>query len=166
MKEGINKVIIIGLFSLVLLAGCGSVDKTDFFEQTSSTKLTEEINAITIGSSESDVIKLFGEPDYTEETKDGTYLKYGNQEYKNVEFQIVNGIVERYFFSDKQYKSQKVAIGSSKHAVITEYGEDYYARDDSSAEVVGYFDKEKGINIEFALDESRVIGIEVSKGNN
>ncbi|MFB1049485.1 hypothetical protein [Paraliobacillus sp. JSM ZJ581] len=158
--------IIIGLFSLILLASCGSEDKMNFYEQTSDTELKEELNAIKIGSTELEVKEAFGEPNSTEETKNSMYLKYGSQEYKYAQFQIVNGIVKRYFFSDKQYnKNKKVGIGSSKQTIITEYGENYYIRDDSSDKVLGYFDKDKGINIEFAFEDSKVIGIEVSKVN-
>lgn len=165
MKVGTYK-IVIGLFSLILLVSCGSVNKMSFYEQTSSTVLNEKVNTIKIGSSELEVKEAFGEPDSTAEIENGTQLIYGDSTDSNLEFQIKKGTVQRYFFSDEQYnKNKKVAIGSTRQDIITEYGENYYTRDDSGAKVLGYFDKERGINIEFSLDESKIIGIEVSKIN-
>lgn len=167
MKAGTYK-IIIGLFSLILLVSCGSVNKMNFYEQISSTELDEEVNTIKIGSSELEVKEAFGEPDSTVEIENGRQLIYGDSINSNIEFQIEKDIVQRYFFSDEQYNINKnVAIGSTRQDVITEYGENYYTRDDSGAKVLGYFDKDKGINIEFSLelDKAKIIGIEVSKIN-
>ncbi|GAA5416853.1 hypothetical protein Pryu01_01892 [Paraliobacillus ryukyuensis] len=158
--------IIIKLFSLILLVSCGSVNKMNFYEQTSSTELNEEVNTIKIGSSELEVKEVLGEPDSTEEIENGTQLIYGDSTDSNLEFQIEKGTIQRYFFSDEQYnKNKNVAIGSTRQDIITKYGENYYTRDDSGTEVLGYFDKYKGIDIEFSLDEGKIIGIEVSKIN-
>lgn len=148
------------LFSL-FLSGCGTKNKMDFYKETESTDLSNEaIETVSIGSNEKEVLSEFGEPDFLEEEKESksTHLIYG----KDLEFKIVEGIVERYLIINKKYQTEKrINTGSSKEDVIDAYGDNYYERTDTGADVIGYFDKNNKINIEFSLD-SNVVGILVS----
>jgi hypothetical protein len=147
----------------IYLTGCGTKNKMDFYKDTVSTDLSQEkIGAVSIGSDESEVKDEFGKPDSTNKDTDSTYLIYGEK----LEFKIVNGVVERYLFTNNKYKTVKIIYkGSSKEEVIEAYGDNYYERTDSGAEVIGYFDKTNKLNIEFTINEE-VVGILISNIRN
>ncbi|WP_407406235.1 hypothetical protein, partial [Peribacillus sp.] len=138
------------LLSIIVLCGCGTTNKMDFYENTDSTSLSEEVNTISLNSTEDKIKEVLGEPDFVEEVEKSksTYLIYGkDRDNSDIEFQIVNGQVASYFFSNNTYKtSKKITKGSSKEDVIQEYGENYYERDDSGAKIMGYFDKNQKVN--------------------
>lgn len=135
----------------------------DFYKDTVSTDLSQEkIGAVSIGSYESEVKDEFGKPDSTNKDTDSTYLIYGEK----LEFKIVNGVVERYLFTNNKYKTVKnIYKGSLKEEVIEAYGDNYYERTDTGAEVIGYFDKTNKLNIEFTINEE-VVGILISNIRN
>ncbi len=159
---------------LFIFTGCGTVNKMEFYENTKSTNLVEEVNKISINSSESSIREVFGEPDQIEKpdkldksqiTK-STYLIYGIKSHKdNISFELIDGKVVRYFYSSEDYKTSKgIIIGNTKKAIIQAYGKNYYEREDTGNNVIGYFDKTQKINIEFSL--SKVLeGVIVSKIN-
>ncbi|MFJ7677125.1 hypothetical protein ACIQXQ_03660 [Peribacillus sp. NPDC097198] len=156
------------LLSIIVLSGCGTTNKMDFYENTDSTSLSEEVNTISLNSTEDKIKEILGEPDFVEEVEKSksTYLIYGkDRDNSDIEFQIVNGQVASYFFSNNTYKtSKKITKGSSKEDVIQEYGENYYERDDSGAKIMGYFDKNQKVNMEFSFNET-IEGIIISKIN-
>ena len=77
---------------------------------------------------------------------------------------FVNGEVKGYFISSGKYCTSKgVSKESSKKDVIKAYGENIYERTDSGASIIGYFDKENKINIEFGMSNDRVEGIIVAE---
>ncbi|MFJ7848624.1 hypothetical protein ACIQZM_00710 [Peribacillus sp. NPDC097206] len=156
------------LLSIIVLSGCGTTNKMDFYENTDSTSLSEEVNTISLNSTEDKIKEVLGEPDFVEEVEKSksTYLIYGkDRDNSDIEFQIVNGQVASYFFSNNTYKtSKKITKGSSKEDVIQEYGENYYERDDSGAKIMGYFDKNQKVNMEFSFNET-IEGIIISKIN-
>lgn len=156
------------LLSIIVLSGCGTTNKMDFYENTDSTSLSEEVNTISLNSTEDKIKEILGEPDFVEEVEKSksTYLIYGkDRDNSDIEFQIVNGQVASYFFSSNTYKtSKKITKGSSKEDVIQEYGENYYERDDSGAKIMGYFDKNQKVNMEFSFNET-IEGIIISKIN-
>lgn len=145
-----------GILSLVIifsaiLNGCGTVDNLEFYDDTESTSLSEEVNTISIGSKEDRLRQVFGEP-ISVEKPDESNSKY--LEYDDIEFEIKDGEVVRYFYSNKKYITQKgIKLGSSKEDVIDVYGENYYEREDTGTEIIGYFDKTKKVNIEFAFSD-------------
>ncbi|MFB1049432.1 hypothetical protein [Paraliobacillus sp. JSM ZJ581] len=149
------------LLFYLYLSGCGTKNKIDFYKETENTDLSKEaIETVSIGSKEKEVISAFEKPDLTKKSKNtkSTYLIYGNA----LEFKIVEGIVERYSFTNRKYQTDKgIYIGSSKEDVIEAYGDSYYETTDTGANIIGYFDKSNQINIEFSLD-SDVIGILVT----
>lgn len=54
-------------------------------------------------------------------------------------------------FKEKYITQKGIKLGSSKKEVIDVYGENYYEREDTGEEIIGYFDKTKKVNIEFAF---------------
>ena len=162
--------LLILLVSITILGGCGTTDKMDFYDNTENTSLSEKVNTISLNSKEDVVREALGEPDFVEETEKpkSTYLIYGkDKENRDIEFQLVAGKVNRYFFSSNTYKTTKgIMKGNSKEDVLQAYGESYYERNDSGAKVIGYFDKTKKVNIEFSFNDSEVVeGIMVSEIN-
>ncbi|MED4074150.1 hypothetical protein [Priestia endophytica] len=163
-----SKVTLLILLSLliIVLAGCGTVDKMKFYEETKSTDLSEEIDGISLGVSEDKVKELLGKPSFTEKSEDKkfTNLIYGqSKKSPEIELQVSKGKISRYFFSSEKYSStQGITVGDSKEDVIKKYGENYYQRDETGSKIIGYFDKNKKVNIEFSLEDA-VEGIMVSK---
>lgn len=156
------------LFALIL-SGCGTKNKMDFYDKTPSIDLSKEkIGTVSIGSKEIEVKNEFGEPDFIENIKDpnSTHLIYGkDKKNSDLKFKIVEGIVDRYLLSSKEYETEKkISSGSSKEDVIEAYGDNYYERTDTGADVIGYFDKTNKINIEFTFNKN-VVGILISDVN-
>lgn len=139
------------LILIISLTGCGTTDKMEFYDDTKSTTLSEEVNSISLDSQEAKVRQTFGKPDSVREVEnnDSNYLVYDD-----IEFQITNDKVVRYFYTNNKYKTKKgMELGSSKEDVIHAYGENYYVREDTGTEIIGYFDKRKKVNIEFGFSE-------------
>ena len=161
----------LGLFLFVLiLVGCDSSfkDKMEFYDSTLSINLSDEkMKSISINSSENDVEAVFGKPDFIDkiEKPKSTYYIYGKNETNyDIDFLFVNGEVKRYFISSGKYRTSKgISEGSSKKDVIKAYGENSYERTDSGATIIGYFDKENKINIEFGMSNDKVDGIIVAE---
>lgn len=163
-----KRIIISFLVSMTVLTGCGSKDKMDFYEDTLSTSLSEEVGDVALHSKKKQIIENLGTPDFVEKekTSKSTYYKYGDTESDtDLEIQIVKGQVNRYSFSSDAYQTAKgITKGVSKNEVIREYGDRYYEREDSGSTIIGYFDKTKKVNIEFTLnDKERVKGIMVTE---
>jgi hypothetical protein len=152
------------------MAGCGTINKMEYYDEVSSTSLTHEaLGGIPLHSKESEVMNSFGEPDLTRESEENNihYLIYGKGENKdNIEFKIQDQLVERINLSTGQYTTNKqVKVGDGKKKVIEAYGENFYEREDTGAEILGYFDKEGKINLEFTLADSKVAGIIIEAVN-
>ncbi|WP_367041387.1 hypothetical protein [Priestia megaterium] len=107
-------------------------------------------------------IEVTEQPPYT------TYIYGKSTEKYDVEFKIVDNKVSRYDLISSKYSTEKgIHTGDSKKDVIRAYGENYYEREDTGATIVGYFDKNHKLNIEFSLDDKdKVGGILVQKMNN
>lgn len=152
------------LVLIVGISGCGTTDKMKYYNKTASTNLSENINTISVDTAEKVVRKTLGNPISVDSTNQSSDWKYGeDKKHIDLEFRIMNGKVNRYFFSSNNYKTTKgITIGSSKGDVIQKYGKNYFEREDTGAKIIGYFDKAKKVNIEFAFDKT-LIGIMVSK---
>ena len=158
---------LLGLFLFVLfLVGCdpSAKDRMEFYDRALSVNLSDEkIKSISINSSENKVKAVFGKPDLIDkiEKPKSTYYIYGKNETNyDIDFLFVNGEVKRYFISSGKYSTSKgISEGSSKKDVIKAYGENFYERTDSGATIIGYFDKENKINIEFGMSNDKVDGI-------
>ncbi|OIJ14410.1 hypothetical protein BKP37_08695 [Anaerobacillus alkalilacustris] len=145
------KVSLVLVIFFVILTGCGTTDRMEFYDNTESTTLSEEVNSISLDSQEDKVRQAFGDPDSVREVENNN-SKY--LEYNDIEFQIVNDKVVRYFYTNNKFKTQKgIELGSSKENVIHAYGENYYEREDTGQKIIGYFDKTKKVNIEFGFSE-------------
>ncbi|MNW47013.1 hypothetical protein D3C74_243320 [compost metagenome] len=153
--------LLVGSLIIVLFTKGCSQNRMDFYENTFSTDLSKEnVGTISIGSNKSDIISKFGEPNSIKESQvpDTFYLRYGEDD--NLTFKLVDGVVREYFFSDKELKTEKnISIGSTKEEVIKQYGENYYLRTDTGEKnnVLGYFDKEKNIVLEFIFDKDVIV---------
>ena len=162
---------LLGLFLFVLLlVGCdpSSKDKMEFYDRALSINLSDEkIKSISINSSENEVKGVFGKPDFIDKIKKpkSTYYIYGKNETNyDIDFLFVDGEVKGYFISSGKYSTSKgISEGSSKKDVIKAYGENFYGRTDSGANIIGYFDKENKINIEFGMSNDKVGGIIVAE---
>lgn len=154
--------LIIGL--LVWISGCGTTDKMEYYDKTASTNLSENINTISVDTPAKVVGETLGNPISVESNNQSSEWKYGeDKKHFDLEFRIMNGKVNRYFFASNNYTTTKgITIGSSKEDVIQKYGKNYYEREDTGAKIIGYFDKIKKVNIEFAFDKTLII-IMVSK---
>ena len=93
------------LLSIIVLSGCGTTNKMNFYENTDSTSLSEEVNTISLNSTEDKIKDVLGESDFVEEVEKSksTYLIYGkDRKNSDIEFKIVNGQVASYFFSSNK----------------------------------------------------------------
>lgn len=150
------------------LSGC-SQNRMDFYENTDTTDLSKEnIGGIKIGSIEKDVMNVFGKPDsiHRSQEPDTYYLIYGKNE--DVQFKIVDGVVKEYFFSDQKLTTEKgISIGDSKADVIENYGKNYYTRTDTGEKdnVLGYFDKENNIVLEFIFEKNLAVILSTYNGS-
>ncbi|RAS74455.1 hypothetical protein [Priestia endophytica] len=157
---------ILSLLLIIVLSGCGTVNKMEFYNDTKSTDLSEEVSEISLETTEDKVKKILGQPSFTEKSNDGkvTNLIYGQKkENPKIELQVSDGKVNRYFFLSEEYSSTKgITKGDSEEDVIKKYGENYYHRDETGLKIIGYFDKKKKCNIEFSLNDT-VEGILVTK---
>ncbi|RAS71679.1 hypothetical protein [Priestia endophytica] len=163
-----GKFILLILSSLLvaILFGCGTVDKMEFYDDTKSTELSEEVNGISLDATEDKVKEVLGKPDFIEKSEDKMFnnLIYGRDKEKpEIELQISDGKLNRYFFySDKYSATKGITKGDPKKEIIKKYGESYYQRNETGLKIIGYFDKKRKINIEFSLAD-HVEGIMVSK---
>ncbi|MBU3570213.1 hypothetical protein IUJ58_03735 [Priestia aryabhattai] len=160
---------------LLLVASCdpSSAPKEKYYSSTKTTNLElENVKSVSIGSSKYDVAScLKKKPKFIETTEQPPYTTYiygKSTEKYDVEFKIVDNKVSRYDFISSKYSTGKgIHTGDSKKDVIRAYGENYYEREDTGATIIGYFDKNHKLNIEFSLDDKdKVGGIMVQKINN
>ncbi|MFG6120168.1 hypothetical protein [Thalassobacillus sp. B23F22_16] len=145
----------------LLLAGCAHNNKMDFYDKTNSSNLSEEnIQEISLGFPEQKLLETFGTPKEVE-TVDNPPSRHFI--YENIEFQLEEGSISGYILTHERYATARnVTIGDTKEDVIETYGKNYYERSDTGATVIGYFDKRRNQNIEFAYDEEVLEGIMVS----
>ena len=155
---------------VLLLVGCdpSAKDKMEFYDTALSIHLSDEkMESASINSRENEVKAVFGKPDFIDEIEKpkSTYYIYGkNETNDDIDFLFVNGEVKRYFISSGKYSTSKgISEGSSKKDVIKAYGENFYERTDSGATIIGYFDKENKVNIEFGMSNDKVDGIIVTE---
>jgi hypothetical protein len=154
------------IFSVLLflvVIGCDPFSKEtmDFYEDTKSIDLSDEnINSISIHSTENDVTATFGKPNDVEEIANpqSKYLSYDE-----IEFGIAADKVIRYYFTKNYETSKGIKIGDTKEEVIKEYGENYYERTEGGLDTVGYFDKENKINIEFEFYENKAAAVMIER---
>ncbi|WP_053217256.1 hypothetical protein [Virgibacillus senegalensis] len=163
----VNMLLLIIMIGSILVSGCGSNEKKDFYEETKSTDLSDvTIHSLTLNSTDKQVEEVFGEPDFTETVEEppSTYYIYGEDEkFYDLDIKLVDGKVKRFFLANNNFHSELGdLIGKSKQAVFQMFGSDYYERTDTGADVIGYFDKQNKTNIEFTIDKV-VTGIIVSE---
>ncbi|QVY63457.1 hypothetical protein [Cytobacillus gottheilii] len=156
---------ILTLIMILILIGCEPLAKEtmDFYENTGSIDLSsEDINSISINSSEKDVINNFGKPNEVEEIDNpkSKYLSYDGVEFGFVDDKVIRLFIKRTHENSKIYETYKeIKIGDKKEKVMKEYGDQYYERVESGIDTVGYFDKDNRINIEFGINEDKVIAV-------
>ena len=81
-----------------------------------------------------------------------------------IDFRFVDDKVQRYMISTDMFHTAKgIRIGSSKAEVIDKYGDSYYTRKETGVYIMGYFDKENEMSIEFILTDGKVSTILVLK---
>ncbi len=151
----------------ILIGGCGSKEKMDFYEQTKSTDLSDvTIDTLTLNAKETQVKEVLGEPDFTETVEEppSTYYIYGEDEkLYDLDIRLVDGKAKRYFLAKNIVHSDLGdLIGKSEQAVFQTFGDEYYKRMDTGTNVIGYIDKQNKINMEFTVDET-VTGIILSE---
>src|SRR5690606_39379931 len=85
-----------------------------------------------------------------------SYLSLGSSKKNiNLEVKIVDGKVVRYVLPTAKNETEKnVSLENSKEEIIQHYGQNFYSRTDTGTEVIGYFDKEQKINLEFSFEDS------------
>ena len=159
MRKQLVFIGIVLLLALFVLFGCGTKDKFELLDEMASTDLSAEgVASVQVGSSESEVLTTLGEPIVMEETKkpNAKYLSFGSsKENTDLEVKIVDGKAVRYILPTAKYETEKnVSLANSKEAIIQNYGQNFYSRTDTGTEVIGYFDKEQKINIEFSFEDS------------
>lgn len=162
MPIGIYKYLMFSSIFLLLsfVIGCDPFAKTadDFYEKIASTDLTSEsINKIAIGQTEERIINVFGKPEKLEkiDQPNVSHLSYQNEKLRFV-LNEQRKIIE-YFVADPTFQTVKgVKIGDKKKRIIEIYGEHYYEREEGGVTALGYFDKQNGIMIEFALKEGKL----------
>lgn len=145
----------------IFLTGCDpfSENKMDFYDSVISVDLSKEnVNSITLNSKEKDIINIFGSPNDVTEKENVKYLIYDR-----IEFAIIKHQVNRYYFNEEHQTAKGIKIDDDAAEAINTYGENYYERFEQGARIIGYFDKEKNMNIEFICYENRVAGVILEK---
>ncbi|SEA26622.1 hypothetical protein SAMN05421743_103353 [Thalassobacillus cyri] len=157
VKFSVALLLTIGL----LLTGCTSKDKMDFYDQTYSIDLSaEEIQEVSLGASEQKLVAVFGTPAKVEEVDTPPSRYYV---YNNLEFKVEDGSIIGYILSHERHATARnVTIGATKERVIELYEKNYHERTKTGAAIIGYFDKQLAKNIEFTFNEEVLIGIMVS----
>ena len=148
---------------LLFLMGCDpfAKSKTEFYNNTESINLSEEnVNSITLNSTENDVIGAFGKPI---EVSDVTNPKSKYLTYEGIEFGIIEDKVIRYYFNNNYQTAKGITVGDTKENVIQAYGENFYERVESGLDKIGYFDKENMINLEIGFKENKTVVVIIEK---
>ena len=160
------KNIVLYLF-LWLLVACSATNTVEM-DGVASVNLTNlAVNNISIRANEEDILKVFGEPDHIEQIenpKSFIYIYGRNKDEYDLDVRTVNGKVSRFFIASNMYElNNDITVGDSLENVMKSFGEDYYRRTDTGSQIVGYIDKENGINIEFGIVDNKIKGIIVKK---
>lgn len=161
-KKSVALLMQLMLLSWIVL-GCdvSAQSNVDFFTETSSIDLSEEtVNQVALGDSEVKVEVAFGQPEKIVEADNAQSKQYI---YDGIVVTINEGYVRRYVIDDTYPTGQGVRMGDHKTSVINNYGEHYYERIETGAEIVGYFDKRNQINVEFAFNADQLIGVTTSQ---
>lgn len=151
------------ILMLLFLIGCDpfSKSKTEFYHTTKSISLSaENVNAITLDSTEKEVTRTFGKPVEVEEV---TKPKSKYLIYNGIEFGVSEDKVFRYYINKKYQTAKGITVGDHEEKVIQAYGENYYERIEGGLHTIGYFDNENMINLEFAFRENRIVGVIMEK---
>lgn len=155
--------LIFSLPMLIFLVGCDpfAKSKTEFYNSTESSNLSEEnVNSITLNSTENDVIGIFGSP---AEVSDVTNPTSKYLTYDGIEFGIIENKVNRYYFNNIFQTAKGITTGDTKDNVIQAYGENFYERAESGLDIIGYFDKENMINLEIGFKENKIVLVIIEK---
>jgi hypothetical protein len=131
----------------------------DFYDSVSSVDLSkEDVNSITLNSKEQDIINIFGSPNDVTEIENVKYLIYDQ-----IEFAIINQQVNRYYFNEEYETAKGIKIDDDVAETLNSYGENNYERFEQGARIIGYFDKENNMDIEFICYENKVKGVILEK---
>lgn len=155
--------LIFSAFLLLISTGCdpSSKDKMEYYDNTKGIDLSDEnVNSISLNSNENDVLNAFGKPTEITETTNPISKHLA---YNGIEFEVIEDKVIRYFFKEKYQTSKRITVGDTKKEVVKTYSENYYERNDTGSEIIGYFDKDNMINIEFTFEKNKVEGVIVGK---
>ncbi|MFD2638212.1 hypothetical protein [Piscibacillus salipiscarius] len=140
-----------------------SITQNDYLQEVSTTVLSSEnVESITLYSTESDVLRIFGKPEKIHKTKNpiSSYYKYAG-----LEIGINNQQVFRYIITDNYTTQHGIKVGDSKEHVIDIYGNNYYKKTESGSFIMGYIDYENNIILEIALNKDCVIGMLIKKSS-
>lgn len=153
--------IMLGIFILAAGFEMNVNDQEKLYENLKSTDLSgENINSVSLSSKEETVFEHFGEPKKIHEISSP---KTEYIIYNDIEFGLKNNKVFRYFFTGNHRTSKGIGMGDSSNQVIETYGEDYYVRTDTGADIIGYIDKQHGVSIEFSFHEYELTGVILKK---
>ncbi|MGR3764224.1 hypothetical protein [Rossellomorea sp. NS-SX7] len=159
-----KKIVWIIMFGMFILAAGFEMNVNDqekLYENIKSTDLSKEnINSVSLSSKEEIVFMHFGE---TKKIHEIPSPKTEYFIYNDIEFGLKNNNVFRYFFTGNHRTSKGIGMGDSSNQVIETYGADYYVRTDTGADIIGYIDKQHGINIEFSFHEYKLTGVILKK---
>ncbi|MDW0118564.1 hypothetical protein QTL97_16680 [Sporosarcina thermotolerans] len=160
MKYG---TLVFSLFMLLLLMGCDpfAKSKTEFYDSTKSTNLSEEsVNSVALNSTANDVTGAFGKPI---EVNIVANPKSKYLVYEGIEFGIIEDKVISYYFNNNYQTTLGIKTGDTKENVIQAYGENFYERVESGLDTIGYFDKENMINLEIGFKENKIVLLMIKK---
>jgi hypothetical protein len=120
------------------------------------------MNSVSLSSHEEAVIKSFGVPENVHEISSPKtkYLVYKDMKsvWKLMRFSVIS--------SQGTIVPPKESLkGDSRVKVMKTYGPNYYERTDTSSDIIGYLDKQQGINIEFSFHRNNLVGIILMKNN-
>ncbi|XXM71141.1 hypothetical protein ACQ0QQ_15695 [Lysinibacillus sphaericus] len=90
-----------------------------------------------------------------------THTKY--LVYDDVEFGVKDKKVFCYFFRGDCRTAKGIHAGDDAKEVIDSYGPHYYERTDTGTDIIGYFDKQHNINMEFSFIDKKLIGTIIQK---
>ncbi|WZX99204.1 membrane lipoprotein lipid attachment site-containing protein [Bacillus sp. FSL W7-1360] len=152
------------LVMAIILSGCGTTSQLNFYDETLSTDLSDEnLLGVSLDMSEDILLEKVGKPDFENSVEDPptTYLIYGSSE-DEYEFEFMiddqNKRVKRYFIRQEGYETARnIEVGSSVTELIAAYGDSYYEREDTGSQVIGFFDKENQVNMEFSTSDNVVL---------
>jgi hypothetical protein len=163
VKKGQLTIGMVLIVLLILLTGYGQdlFNRERFYETIEHTDLSlENVKRVSLDTAEETVITKLKAPYEVNEIPE-THTKY--LVYDDVEIGIKDKKVFRYFFRGDYRTTKGIRAGDEAEKIIDAYGPHYYERMDTGTDIIGYFDKQHNINIEFSFVDKKLIGTIIQK---